>query len=142
MLQMLGARVDEPAAAAELNGIAGLCLWPRVAWAPLFAATFDDLEARVNCPGVHLGSDTALVITAPAGRIQSLDLRRGALVIEGGGGGGGSSSMAVIDGLVVDNDGWEWKPLHPDEGATEEEFIRRDVPAPPPGSCRSLLGAW
>lgn len=44
MLKILGATVDVPASAVTYNGIDDLTLWPRVAWSPLFALTFDDLQ--------------------------------------------------------------------------------------------------
>lgn len=47
MLEALGARVDGPRP-AEFNGIAGLELWPRVTWSPLWAACWDDLAAKAR----------------------------------------------------------------------------------------------
>ena len=141
MLQALGARVEGPQDAA-FNGIAGLHLWPRVTWTPLFAASWDDLEARLgpHPERVHIGADAALVIASGGGgapvdvRIESLDLQRGALVIGGSGGGGGDTAapaaaaaaakVVVVDDLVVDNAGWEWQALQPGEDCREEEYIR------------------
>lgn len=82
---------------------------------------------------------------APGARIKSLDLRQGALVIRGSEANGGSgdgvpaagsaaagsagsaaaaAGEVVVDGLVVENEGWEWQALDPDSGASEEEYIR------------------
>lgn len=47
MLRMVGAEVADPTPVTFL-GIPGLELWPRVAWSPLFAVTFDDLQASVG----------------------------------------------------------------------------------------------
>jgi hypothetical protein len=135
MLQMLGATVDPPLGPLEFNGIPGLRLWPRVAWSPLFAATFDDLEAAVDCARVRLGSDTALVIRAPGARVRSLDLRRGALAVEGQG-------EVVVEGVVVDNEGWEWRALRPGEAAAEEESIRRVRGQHGGGVGRARPRAW
>eukprot|EP00887_Chlorella_sp_A99_P004285 scaffold15.g4285.t1 len=118
MLEIVGARVGAPRP-AEFNGIRGLQLWPRVAWSPLWAACFDDLEAKVAGAGVSIGSDAALVIAAPGARLQSLELARGALVLEGAAG-----AEVVVDSLRVDNAGWRWEALDPDAGAAEEEYIR------------------
>lgn len=103
--------------------------------------------------GLHLGPDTALVIgDRPGLRIKSLDLRRGALVVHGTGAGptavpaaggadgtpaaaaaadggaaaegGSGDGELVVDGLAVENEGWEWRALDPDAGAPEEEYIR------------------
>ena len=141
MLQALGARVDGPLP-AQFNGLTELELWPRVTWSPLFACCWDDLEEKVAAASVHVGSDTALVIEAPQARIRSLDLRRGVLVIRGSGGaaaaaaaGGEAAAEAaggaaagerevVVEDVTVDNEGWEWRALSPDEGAAEEEYIR------------------
>ena len=124
MLQALGISVDGPRT-VEFNGLPDLEFWPRVTWDPLFATSWDDLEAKVAGGGgggkVHIGADTALVVATADVQIQSLDLRRGALVI---GGGGAAPGPIVVEGLVVDNAGWEWQPLSPDEGCTEEEYIR------------------
>lgn len=119
MLRMVGVSVDEPDPTVAFNGISGLRLWPRVTWSPLFAATFDDLESKINGPEVHIGQDTALVIAAPSARIENLDLKKGALVIEA------PAGVAVnVSGVVIENAGWEWQALNPDEGAAEEEYIR------------------
>lgn len=128
MLETVGAKVDSPKDDVTFNGIAHLRLWPRVVWSPLFAITFDDLEARVEAKNVHVGSDTCLVIRNPRAEIKSLDLKRGSLVVDG------SSGKDVVDGLLVDNDGWEWMALKDDEGngsggrdfppVVEEERIR------------------
>ena len=187
MLAMLGAKVDPPQP-VEFNGISGLELWPRVSWSPLWAVSFDDVEAKVgwlavagshsarwervvacgpathsrpwavrngSCAlrgvswmdvnptppvlppnlhgcchtltrvpqvaagGLHLGTDTTLVISAPGTKIRALDLERGTLVVEGVRG-----AEVAIDGLKVDNAGWQWQALDSDSGATEEEYIR------------------
>lgn len=104
-------------------------------------------RTQVTASQLHIGADAALVIEAPDARIRSLDLQRGALVIkaaadgsqeaaaEGGGGaaagaapgasaGAAAAAPVVVDGLTVDNEGWEWAPLDPDAGAVEEEYIR------------------
>lgn len=52
MLRMLGASVADPQP-VEFLGIKGLELWPRVAWSPLFALTFDDLQARALLTCAH-----------------------------------------------------------------------------------------
>lgn len=119
MLRMLGANVQQPQAEVEFNGIGGLHLWPRVTFSPLFAATFDDLEAKIAVEKVHIGEHSALVITAPDVKVEALDLKKGALVIEGVAG-----AEVTINGLTVENEGWEWEPLNPDSGASEEEYIR------------------
>ncbi|PSC70970.1 UDP-sugar pyrophosphorylase 1 [Micractinium conductrix] len=148
MLQALGARVDGPAPAPEFNGLKGLELWPRVTWSPLWATCWDDVEAHVTAAGLHVGADATLVINAPDATIRSLDLQRGALVIDGGSASGsgdgaaaagapaaeaGSAATAaaaaaapavVVEGVTVDNAGWEWRPLPPDEACAEEEYIR------------------
>lgn len=88
------------------------------------------------------------MVEAPDAQIRSLDLQRGALVIKapagsqeaaaaGSDGAGGEAAAEtaagaaaaaaapiVVDGLTVDNAGWEWQPLDPDAGAAEEEYIR------------------
>jgi UDP-sugar pyrophosphorylase len=120
MLQQLGARVDGPQA-VEFNGLKGLELWPRVTWSPIFACCWDDLRQRVQGSGVHIGADSALVVQAPGARIQSLDLKRGALVVRGSGAPG---EEVVVEGVTVDNAGWAWAALSSDEGAAEEEYIR------------------
>lgn len=119
MLRMIGASVDEPTGTVTFNNISGLHFWPRVTWSPLFACTFDDLEAKINAKHVHIGQDTVLVINAPDSKIESLDLKRGALVIDAPPG-----DAVVIKDEVVENEGWEWAPLDPDSGALEEEYIR------------------
>ena len=43
-LQQLGADVAGPTQ-REFNGLT-VDLWPRVSWSPLFALTFDEVEAR------------------------------------------------------------------------------------------------
>ncbi|PRW45148.1 UDP-sugar pyrophosphorylase 1 [Chlorella sorokiniana] len=148
MLQALGARIDGPQP-AEFNGIKDLELWPCVAWSPLWACSWDDVEAKVTASKLHIGADAALVIEAPDAQIRSLDLQRGALVIkaaagsqeaaaagtdstgsaaaaEAGAAAGAAAAGApvVVDGLTVDNAGWEWQPLDPDAGAAEEQYIR------------------
>lgn len=47
MLQALGARVEGPMP-ASFAGIRGLQLWPRVAWSPLWALGWDELEEKVR----------------------------------------------------------------------------------------------
>ena len=119
MLRMIGASVDDPKGTVTFNNIAGLHFWPRVTWSPLFDCTFDDLEAKINAKHVHIGQDTVLVISAPDAKIESLDLKRGALVIDAP-----SGEAVVVKDEVVENEGWEWTPLDPDSGALEEEYIR------------------
>ena len=127
MLQAQGARVDGPQT-VEFNGIKGLHLWPRVAWSPLFATSWDDLEQKVACSKVHIGADAALVISRGDVEIEGLDLQRGVLVIGGGEAEATAAAAAepvVVDGLTVDNAGWEWRALGPeDDGIAEEEAIR------------------
>ncbi|KAL4857633.1 UDP-sugar pyrophosphorylase 1 [Chlorella vulgaris] len=151
MLQMLGATVDGPLP-AQFNGLNDLQLWPRVTWTPLFACCWDDLEAKVAAENVRIGADSALVIEAPQARIKSLELKRGALIIrgsgpagpaarraargedaagaeEGGEAGAGAAAAGVegevvVEDLSVENEGWEWAALGPDEGCAEEEYIR------------------
>lgn len=142
MLQALGARVDGPQP-AEFNGLSGLELWPRVTWSPLFAASWDELAEKVDASGLHIGADATLVIQAPNVRIKSLDLQQGTLVIAPAGGqqaadGGAAAGDGgqqqqqqqqqgeplLVDGLVVRNAGWQWRALGPDDGASEEEYIR------------------
>lgn len=97
---------------------------------------------QVTASELHIGADATLVIEAPNAQIRSLDLQRGALLIKaaagsqeaaaaGSDGVGGEAAGAaataapvVVDGLTVDNAGWEWQPLDPDAGAAEEEYIR------------------
>ncbi len=43
MLRMLGTKVADPQP-VDFLGLPHLELWPRVAWSPLFACTFDDLQ--------------------------------------------------------------------------------------------------
>ena len=119
MLRMLGVAIDEPTTTVTYNNISGLHLWPRVSWSPLFASTFDDLEAKINAQEVHIGQNTVLVIAAPDAKIEKMDLRKGALVIEAPAG-----VQVTVAGAVIDNEGWEWRALNPDEGAAEEEYIR------------------
>ncbi len=120
MLRMIGVSVDEPKGTVSFNGISGLHLWPRVTWSPLFASTFADLEAKINAKNVHIGSDSALIIRASDAKIENLDLKRGAVVIEAPVG-----VVVVVDEKdAVENQGWEWAPLDPDAGAIEEEYIR------------------
>ena len=128
MLQALGARVDGPQT-VEFNGIKGLHLWPQIAWSPLFATSWDDLEQKVACSKVHIGADVALVISRGDVEIKNLDLHRGALLIGGGEADAADAAPApgpvVVDGVRVDNAGWEWRALGPeDEGIAEEEAIR------------------
>ena len=119
--------------AVEFNGIPGLHLWPRVAWSPLFATSWDDLEQKVACSQVHIGAEAALVISRGYVEIKGLDLQRGALVIGGGGGpdaaaAGAAAAAAgpvVVDGMTVDNAGWQWRALGPEEaGIAAEDAIR------------------
>ncbi|KAL4423375.1 hypothetical protein ABPG77_004306 [Micractinium sp. CCAP 211/92] len=140
MLQALGAEVDGPQP-AEFSGLSGLQLWPRVTWSPLFAASWDELAGKVEAPGLHIGADATLVIQAPNVRIKSLDLQQGTLVIAPAGGQQAADGAAaagdggqqqqqqqgeplLVDGLVVRNAGWQWRALGPDDGASEEEYIR------------------
>lgn len=118
MLRMLGAAVADPTP-VEFNGIAGLELWPRVSLSPLFAATFDELEAKVSCSEVHIGADTALVVEAGDASIQGLDLQRGALEVRAPLG-----ARVKIHRLGVNNEGWAWEPVSQDQGCSEEEYIR------------------
>lgn len=83
--------------------------------------------------GLHLGADATLVIGDSRDlRIESLDLRRGTLLLCTGGAGGAAAAAdaaaagepLVVSGLEVDNAGWEWQALDPDAGAAEEEYIR------------------
>lgn len=120
MLRMIGVSVDEPCSTVSFNGISGLHLWPRVTWSPLFASTFDDLEAKIDVKDVHIGSDSTLVIRASDAKIQNLDLKRGAVVIEAPLG----VAVLVAEKEPVENEGWEWVPLDPDAAAVEEEYIR------------------
>jgi UDP-sugar pyrophosphorylase len=120
MLRMIGVSVDDPEGTVTFNGISGLHLWPRVTWSPLFASTFDDLEAKINVKKVHIGADSTLIIRAADAKIENLDLKRGAVVIEAPVG----VAVVVDEKEVIENDGWEWAPLDPDAGAVEEEYIR------------------
>lgn len=101
---------------------------------------------QVTASKLHIGADATLVIEAPNAQIRSLDLQKGTLLITaaagsqeaaaaGSDGTGGEAAGAeagaaaaaapvVVDGLTVDNAGWEWQPLDPDAGAAEEEYIR------------------
>ena len=74
-------------------------------------------QSKVNASSVVLHSSSALVITAPDARVESLDLD-GALVVEGAAG-----QEVVVEGGVV-NGGWVVEALKPDEGASEEAYIR------------------
>ena len=51
-LQQLGANVAGPTP-REFNGLQ-IGLWPRVSWSPLFALTWDDVEARPGRTASHL----------------------------------------------------------------------------------------
>ena len=123
MLRMIGVEVEEPVqGGATFNKIPSLTFWPRVTWSPLWACTFDDLEAKIKNPrNVKIGRDTVVVVRAPGAVIveDGLEVRRGAVVVDAPPG-----EVVVIDGVVVDNDGWEWEALDPDAGAMEEEYIR------------------
>ncbi len=71
-----------------------------MAWSPLFAATFDDLEAKISggrSGAVRIGGSSALVLRAPDVEIKSLDLQRGALVVDGVAG-----AAITVDGLNVE----------------------------------------
>ena len=59
MLRMLGARVADPQPVGFL-GLPHLELWPRIAWSPLFACTFDDLQVLtlLACLPACLGINT------------------------------------------------------------------------------------
>jgi hypothetical protein len=50
-LQQLGANVAGPTP-REFNGLQ-IDLWPRVSWSPLFALTWDDVEARPSWTVSH-----------------------------------------------------------------------------------------
>jgi UDP-sugar pyrophosphorylase len=122
MLEAVGASVAPPAGALEFAGVGGLRLWPRVAWSPLWAATFDDLEERLAGGEVRIGADAALVIRAPGLRVRGrLDVRAGAaLVVEAPPG-----VEVELRACVVDNAGWAWEALPAGGGgAPEEEAIR------------------
>ena len=117
MLQTLGVSVGPPSEAA-FNGIQGLEFWPRVVWRPSWAVGFSALKQRLARPeAVTIGRDTVLVIDNPNASIDSLDLKRGTLVVAGSGEG-------AVANAVVDNDGWTWEPLDPNGDWPEELTIR------------------
>ena len=67
---------------------------------------------------VHIHQDAVLYINHPDVQVQSLDLQ-GALVVEAQQG-----TAITIDGLKIQNEGWEWQPLHDNDTAAEHEMIR------------------
>ena len=93
---------------------------------------------QVAAPKLHIGADAALVVQAPQAQIRSLDVQRGTLLIRAAPEGAGAAATpaapaaahaagaagVVVDGVTVDNAGWEWRALDPDAGASEEEYIR------------------
>lgn len=128
MLQLIGCHVEEPTETITFNGIHGLYLWPRVTWTPHFASTFDDLLDKFVDPSkVFIGLDCTLRIDAPQARISSLHLKKGALIVKGPID-RSNNPVIEVNNVVVDNMGWEWRPLE-DVGAGyrsigEEESIR------------------
>ncbi|KAK9828897.1 hypothetical protein WJX72_002655 [[Myrmecia] bisecta] len=115
-LQMIGTTVEGPEP-RTFNGL-DVQFWPRVVWSPAFAATFADLKAKVNGPGVRVGSNASLVIQGRQVEVAKLDVE-GALVIKAG-----PDAIVKVDGLEVRNKGWRWMALNPDKPMTEEQFIR------------------
>ena len=49
-MRILGAHVADPTGPLEFNGLKNLELWPRIAWTPLWALTFDDLRKKIPHP--------------------------------------------------------------------------------------------
>lgn len=103
-------------AARTQGALAAVQTWARTADALRLLGPAPPRPAQVTAGNkLHLGADATLVVDAADVQIKSLDLRRGTLLIRGG---------AVVDGVEVENAGWEWAPLDPDAAAAEEEYIR------------------
>ena len=77
------------------------------------------VQAKLPSPDrVHIDQDAVLYINHADVQILSLDLK-GALVVEGSLG-----ANITIDGLKVDNEGWEWHALTDNEASEEHQKIR------------------
>jgi len=77
------------------------------------------LQGRFPCPDqVHIGQDAMLYINHADVQVRSLDLR-GALVVEGQ-----QDVDITIDGLQVDNAGWQWHALQDTDNSKEHQKIR------------------
>lgn len=77
------------------------------------------LQGRFPCPDqVHIGQDAMLFINHADVQVRSLDLR-GALVVEGQ-----QDVDITIDGLQVDNAGWQWHALQDTDNSEEHQNIR------------------
>ncbi len=77
------------------------------------------MQARFPFPEqIHLDQEAMLYINHADVQVQSLDLK-GALVIEGQQG-----VVITIDGLQVNNKGWEWRALRDSDDSEEHQKIR------------------
>ena len=77
------------------------------------------MQAKFPSPDqVHIDQDAVLYINHAGVQVCSLDLK-GALVVEGRPG-----ADITIDGLKVDNAGWEWHALTDNEASEEHQKIR------------------
>lgn len=77
------------------------------------------VQAKFPSPDqVHIDQDAMLYINHAGVQVLSLDLN-GALVVEGGLG-----ANITIDGLKVNNAGWEWHALTENEASEEHQKIR------------------
>lgn len=117
LLRMVGASVGDPRP-VHFSG-QDVELWPQISWHPSFAQTANELRARLPVASdVHIKTSSSLVIDVSAVQIKAMHLD-GALRIWGNPG-----AEVVLDGITVDNEGWQWVPLQKEEQATEEETMR------------------
>lgn len=118
-MRLCGAVVGEP----EEVVFAGtpLELWPRVVISPSTAATFVEMRDVAVVPSgpdtVRISTRSVLIVSGDV-RIKSLQLD-GALCVTAAPG-----TTVVVDGLRVDNAGWEYVPLSEEEQASAAEEIR------------------
>jgi UDP-sugar pyrophosphorylase len=119
-LRLCGCQVGEP----QQVVFAGtqLHLWPRVVLSPHTAATFTELKERVVRPseqGVSLSSRSVLILRGDV-VLRSLSLD-GTLIVTAAPG-----ARVTVDGLRVQNAGWQWVALSQEEQAeaAEEQRIR------------------
>jgi hypothetical protein len=93
-----------------------VCLSPQIHLSPAFAPTWSELLKKVK--GGSISKRSSLIVDGEAS-LTNLELN-GALVIRPSGAG----TRVRIEGLQEANNGWELRPLGPNEAAPEEVAMR------------------
>ena len=101
LLRLTGADVPEASIDTEFNGMK-LPMGPRVVLGPEFGTTFDEIKSKVG--KVILGSKSTLIVEGSGVHLNDVSVD-GTLVIKACEG-----AVINVNGLKVNNKGWEWKP--------------------------------